>query len=146
MNGQWKKDKAEEIFFRLILYPLIISAAGISVALKAAAVAAEAAAAIVASAAPIAAASAAATITAAAAIFLRFSFVDLQHAAIDLFAVELRDCLLAFVLGGHLDKAESARAAGFAVLDYVGRRDRSDLSEESFKILIRCIEGKISYV
>src|SRR5947209_8476090 len=83
-----------------------------------------------------AAAAIAAATTAAAApttIFAGFGFVDFQIATVDLFAVKVGNCRLCFGRRRHFDKSESARAAGFAVFDDVGRLDSTGFAKHGFQ-------------
>jgi hypothetical protein len=89
---------------------------------------------------------AAATATATRTIFTRFSFVNVERAAIYFLAVELRDRCFAFFFRRHFDETESARAACFTIFDDVSRLNGPGLAEQLFEILIACIEGKVSYV
>src|SRR5258708_20380979 len=71
--------------------------------------------------AAVTAAATAATTATAAALGLRPGFVDGEGATLDLFAVQARDCCLGFLVGAHLDKAESLGSARVAVHDDLGR-------------------------
>jgi hypothetical protein len=46
----------------------------------------------------------------------------------------------------HLDKAEAFGAAGFAVHDYLGRRDRAVRREQVLRIAVGRLKGKNSDV
>lgn len=86
---------------------LAITAAATAAAVIATATAATAIAAA-AEAATVTAIAATTATTAAATIFAGTSFVDVQGATVNLFAVKLRDRRFAFFLGCHFDKAEAA--------------------------------------
>src|SRR6185369_6147221 len=91
-------------------------------------------------------AAAVAATTAAAAAFLRFGFVHFEFTPVNLFPVKLRDSVFCFFLRSHFDKTKSARAARFAIFDDIGRFDRADRTKQIVEILIRCVEGNISYI
>src|SRR4051794_31445174 len=63
----------------------------------------------------------------AAALFLGLGFVDLEVTSVDLFAIEGCDSRFGFFSRRHFDESESARAAGLAVFDNVGRLDSARL-------------------
>ena len=89
---------------------------------------------------------AAAATASTAVVVLGLSLVYLQRAAVDLFAVEGRNGFLRFGRRGHLDKSKAARAARLAVLDDVCRADRTGCAKKIDQVLIRCVEGNISYI
>jgi hypothetical protein len=64
-----------------------------------------------------AAAAKAATATTTTAIFARLGFIDVQGAAINFLAIELRNSCGAFLFGGHFDEAKASRTARVAVFD-----------------------------
>jgi hypothetical protein len=111
-----------------------------------AAVAAASTAATTTTAAVTAAVSTATATTAACAIGLGLGFVDLKRAPVDFLTIKLLDGLFALGFRRHLDESKAAGAAGFAVFDYVGRLNRSYGAKQIIKVLVRCIEGQISYV
>jgi hypothetical protein len=59
--------------------------------------------------------------TAARAVFSRSGLVHVQVAALEIFAVQSRDCGLGLAPVRHLDKAKAPRLAAVAILDNGGR-------------------------
>lgn len=80
------------------------------------------------------------------AICLGFSNVDAQRAAFEVFAIEHFDSLLSLFSCGHLDKAEAAAAAGFAVGNNRSGNDLASASKVITKSVTGCAVGKVSYV
>jgi hypothetical protein len=66
----------------------------------------------------------------AAALFARAGFVDGQRAAAMFLAVERADRRLGFLIGAHLDEAESFGSAGVAIVDDLGGDYRPMLSKQ----------------
>lgn len=87
---------------------------------------------------------AATTATGTGTVFTRLGLVDLQGAPLDLGAVQSRDGLVAAF--AHLDEAETARAAGFAVGSDLGAGDSTMRREPLAEVVGGGAEGKIPYV
>jgi hypothetical protein len=105
--------------------------ATIAAATAAATVTTTATAAATESAAATAAATESTTASAATAtIFARTRFVDGQGPAAMLLAIERRDRRLGFLIGAHLDEAESLGSARVAIVDDLSRNNRAVLCEQ----------------
>jgi hypothetical protein len=98
----------------------------------------------VASAAPAAAASSAAVTS--TAVIAGAGFVDDQVAAVVFLAVELRDRVVRGIVGGHLDEAEPARAAGLAIHYDVGGINLAGCCKMFLKVFAGDAKRQISYV
>jgi hypothetical protein len=94
-----------------------------------------------------------ATATAAAAeaaatgpFFARLGLIDRQSAAIKLFAVEIGNRLVGFVLGGHFHKPEATGFACEFVQDDVAADHVTGLLEQRLEVAIHRIERQIADV
>src|SRR5262249_28757693 len=87
----------------------------------------------------------ASTPAAAGAFLARAGDVDRDRAAIQLTAVEGADGFLRFLGGAHGDKGKTTRAAAHFVRHQVGFNDAAVRGKRVLKIVLRGIEGKISY-
>src|SRR5262249_35282021 len=79
-----------------------------------------------------------------APVLAGLGLVDSQGAAADLLAVEGADRLVAAV--GHLDEAEAARTAGFAVGDDLGTGHGAVLREQLAQVVGGRLEGQVADV
>jgi len=81
---------------------------------------------------------------AAPAIHFRARLIDINGAALHVFAVQRRDCLLPIV-GRHFHESESARFPGITVGHDLNRLHLSEGFEECCKIALADAEGQVAY-
>src|SRR5579875_228311 len=72
-------------------------------------------------------------------------FVDFQIAPAELLAVQFRDSLCRFVIVGHLDESEAARAASFAVHGDVNAGDLADGSKKVAQLALGGLKIHVPY-
>src|SRR5688572_13689485 len=77
---------------------------------------------------------------------LRTRLVYSQAATSKTAVVELRDGSLGTLIGGHLDKRETTRPAGFTIADDVDRLDRTGLGKQLLEIVLVRFVGNIADV
>ncbi len=121
----------------------LVSSASLSAAV-ATAVAATAATPAVTTAIAAAIATATAAPSAATTLLARPGFVYRQGAALMFLPVECINRFLGFVVAFHFDEAEAARAAGFAIGDYLGSSHRAVFFEKSQQVVGRAFPRKVA--
>jgi hypothetical protein len=77
---------------------------------------------------------------------LRTRFVDGQITTTKVVIVELANRVLGFLVRGHLDEREPARAAGIHVAHQIHAFDGADAREQAVKILIACVVREVANV
>jgi hypothetical protein len=87
----------------------------------------------------------AATAAAARALFTRTRFIHCQRATIEIFSIQSLDRGIGAFFGFHRYKGEAPRPAAEPVLDEIHFNDRAMRGEQVLKLILGCVEGKISY-
>lgn len=87
----------------------------------------------------------AATAAAKATLFARTSFFHFHGTATELIAIQGCDCVVAFLIVGHFDEANSTHLAGITVAQQVDTVHGSVISEQLQQLVIADVVGQVAH-